>query len=142
MARVELSSGWLFEDGCLVDGWWGQFAPDAVVSLASRAGWVPEDEFWAQVARYSLARYHAVAYVDADTEMVAQEVLIWYNQHHADRVTDVWIVDEWAIELADRVEGWLNSQVPVGPDGDPLFVFEWVDGEFFLSPVEEGEELP
>lgn len=137
---VTLHSGAQVGVGCVVDGWWGQYAPARLVRFAADVGWVPPGEFWSQIFRFANAHLNEVG-GGPDSELVAQEVAIWYNANHDDAI-DQFMLFEWLYWLADHVENWLNSQLPVGPDGDPLFVFEWVDGEFFLSPVEEGEELP
>jgi hypothetical protein len=107
--------------GCYVDGWWGQYASDRLVSIACSLSW--GDDAGPELRRvidYSLSR---AAHLHAAPEP-APEVLEWYA--------------DWIGDIDDACLDYLNCLIY----GDvPMFMFGWSDGELFLLHLADWEEM-
>jgi len=123
--RIELLNGlgWA-ELGCWIDGHWGQYGPDRLVSIAVMHGWdvSPDDDELVLMAQARLD--------DIGTGRTAFEELC---EKHG-------LVEDHALEcivsLSEDAEQYLNDQCPDG------YSFGWHDGEFYLWDDDDWKETP
>ena len=100
-----------FEPGCYVDGHWGQYGIARMVEIAEEMGY-DQDPYLIHLAHAHLA----------ECAHPGQEYM-----------TDA--ARERLFDSADEVEAWMNEHAAA--DG---YVWEWVDGEFFYSELENEED--
>jgi hypothetical protein len=105
-------NGHAVEPGCWVDGHWGQYGPDRLAEIADGLGWLPQ----------SLEDDPRGLRVIADALSDAGYDHNYWERH---------------IEAADGIETWLNDHTAT--DG---YSWGWYDGEFYLWPNDEWEQLP
>lgn len=127
-------TGW-GELGCWIDGHWGQYGPDRLISIAVAQGWGPAEDSEASPIEVALLVELAQDRLDdiGTSRTTFEDRLARFGR------TEGWYFDEQP-DLADEVENWLNSICPEG------YSFGWYDGEFYLQSDEwferDGEELP
>lgn len=125
--RIELLNGGGWADtGCWIDGHWGQYGPDRLISIAVTQGWELEGDD-AALAQIAFTRLDEIGPRGDEAERLVQA----FADEHDVLDCDVFT---FLVELADEAETWLNDQCPEG------FAFGWYDGEFFLQPNEWREE--
>ena len=110
--------------GCWIDGHWGQYGPDRLVSLAVTEGWDvnPDDDEFVAMAQ---ARLDDIGTARTTFEDLCEQH--GYTESHAlECITD----------LSTEAEQYLNDQCPEG------YSFGWHDGEFYLQSTEWWEEMP
>jgi len=114
------------EPGCWVDGHWGQYGPDHLADRATEVRWEPET--WADDPRQIrdiIDTIETWGYPRDGTDMRSEAVGI---------IAALW---ELHIESADGIQTWLNDHTYT--DG---YSWGWYDGEFYLWPNDEWEQLP
>lgn len=97
--------------GCLIDGWYGQYATARVVMIAAECGWNDSEPY------------------DGRGVDIARRHLATMGHGDAEPITD----GECAMlpDIADDAEEWLNEHVAA-----PDHMFGWFDGEFFYNTTE------
>lgn len=112
------------DEGCYVDGHWGQYATAHMIEVAEEFGYGSAVHFNLDSAeRDELNAQQAITHL-------ASRKLSSMMPEPSDSLTDE--EEEELYEASDSVESWLNEHV--APEG---YFFGWHDGEFFLSPVED-----
>lgn len=120
--------------GCLIDGHWGQYGVDRLIDFAADLGWEPEregDRILLDVARQRLANM-GPRLGDFDQH---EWITFHGKDHDEDYEADI---IEQVIWLSEEIEDWLNNQLPDAAT-DLGFRFEWYDGEFFLTNMEDDD---
>lgn len=98
------------EEGCLIEGHWGQYAPARLIQIAVSYGWEnPEAE--------NIAHQHLRSMECVDDETLTLDEF------------------ETLMESCDEAENWLNNNI-----ADDAHVFTWEDGEFYYQRYTSHDE--
>jgi len=129
--------------GCWVDGHWGQYASDRVISIARfDFGWAPDDHLQELVVQYALSRLNCIGTAGVEADAAQRAAMDYHNaQYEGARKypADLNTVDEWRIELSDKALEHMNSCI-VHDDQGPTAWFDWMDGELFLFTADEWRD--
>lgn len=130
--------------GCWIDGHWGQYAPDRLISIARFSfGWTTDDALDELTILYSLARLNCIGTSGVEADEAQAAVRDYHNKMYSGArkyPADLNTVDEWRYELADKALDYINSCL-VHDDEGPLAWFDWMDGELFLFPADEWSSM-
>lgn len=100
------------EAGCIISSGFGTYIPGMVIDLAMARNYPFRDE------DYSIKELY-------EKSVPPQDEYDW----------SVWEYVNGQGGLIDKITEWLSEEV--APEG---YVFEWIDGELFMNPLEDSED--